>query len=214
MFDRDQERGIRFLEHGFFQSESRHSSDCGFNSFSNVSVGRVWKSIKKSLDCAVTSGSLRCEVLDPYHLSLVTQHRLFLIGSNAIRNLRIPLKQHAIFFSNRSRIACLRAPFSQVLRATNQELRRSTRALLFATQILEIRLICSQQTRKHFLIATISGFLAHASRLAALTTLPPSPTMKSVDCILQRIKPRVAAVSDHGQLITNHYSRITGLNYV
>jgi hypothetical protein len=149
-------------------------------------------------------------------------NRAILIGSNAIRNLRISLKQHAMFFSNRSRIAFLRAAFSQVLRATNHELRRTARALLIATQLLEIRLICSQQTRKLSLIATFFALwhmlgASLPTRLdspVALTALHPSPTMKSVSCILQRIVYFVAAIADHGRLITNHHSLITGIKYV
>src|ERR1700685_2866935 len=36
-----------------------------------------------------------------------------LIGPTAIRNPRIPLKPHGMIFSNRSKIACLRAGFAQ-----------------------------------------------------------------------------------------------------
>ncbi len=39
-----------------------------------------------------------------------------LIGSTAIRNLRIRLKPHDMFFSNRSKIACLRTRFAHVSR--------------------------------------------------------------------------------------------------
>ena len=148
------------------------------------------------------------------HSSLVPQ-RLFLIGSNAIRNLRIPLKQHAIFFPNRSRIACSRAPFSRVLRATNHVLRRTTHASLIASrQLLEIELTSSQQTRKLFLIASFSARSAHASRLAALTAPHPSPTMKSMPCTLPQDELHLTAVADHGSLITNHHSLLTGLNHV
>jgi hypothetical protein len=74
----------------------------------------------------------------------------------------------------------------------------------------------------NFLIATLFALLRMlgASPLtsldspAALTGLHPSPTMKSVPSKLRRIAHCVAAVADHGPLITNHYSLITGLNHV
>jgi hypothetical protein len=149
-------------------------------------------------------------------------NRAILIGCTAIRNPRIPLKQQAMFFSNRSRIACLRAPFSRVLHATSHELRCTSRALLIATQILDIELTHSQQTRKHFLIATFFALrrvldtspLTSLDSHAALTTPHPSPTMKSVPCTLHQFAPCVAAVADRGSLITNHHSPITGLDHV
>src|SRR5271169_4069178 len=66
---------------------------------------------------------------------------------------------------------------------------------VIATQILDIVPTRSQQTRKHFLIATFftplrmlgTSPLASLDSPAALTTPHPSPTMKSVACILQRI---------------------------
>jgi hypothetical protein len=88
-----------------------------------------------------------------------------LIGSTAIRNLRIPLKRREMFFSNRSKIACLRAPFAHVSRTTNLRSRCTTRAFLIATQLLEIELTRSQQTRKLFLIATFSAVLSGAMRM-------------------------------------------------
>jgi hypothetical protein len=90
-----------------------------------------------------------------------------LIGSTAIRNPRIPLKPHDMFFSNRSKIACLRAHFAHVSRTTNRRSRYTTRAVLIASrQLLEIRLICSQKTRKHFLIASFSAILGWRRELA------------------------------------------------
>jgi len=93
---------------------------------------------------------------------------------------------------------------------------------VIATQILDIELTRSQQTRKHFLIATFftplrmlgTSPLTSLDSLAALTTLHPSPTMKSVPCILQRIAHHVAAVADHGSLITNHHSLLTDHHHV
>jgi hypothetical protein len=43
-----------------------------------------------------------------------------------------------------------------------------------------------------------------------LTTLHPSPTMKSMPCILPQDALHFSAVADHGSLITNHQSLITG----
>jgi hypothetical protein len=75
-----------------------------------------------------------------------------LIGSSAIRNPRIPLKPHAMFFSNRSKRACLRARFAQVSRTANRQSHHTAHAFLIATrEILKIRLTRSQQTRKLFL---------------------------------------------------------------
>ncbi len=96
-----------------------------------------------------------------------------LIGSTAIRNPRIPLKSHAMFFSNRSKIACLRARFAHVSRATNRRSHHTTRAFLIATQLLEIELTSSQQTRKLFLIATFWTFWAGGVRpLAGMSVWP------------------------------------------
>jgi hypothetical protein len=86
-----------------------------------------------------------------------------LIGSTAIRNLRIPLKPHDMFFSNRSKIACLRARFAHVSRTSNHQSPCTTRAFLIASrQLLEIELTNSQQTRKLFLIASFSAVLSAA----------------------------------------------------
>jgi hypothetical protein len=92
--------------------------------------------------------------------------RAILIGPTAIRNPRIPLKPHAMFFSNRSKIACLRAGFAQVSRTTNRQSHLTTRAFLIATQLLEIELTSSQQKRKLFLIATFSAILHGTHELA------------------------------------------------
>jgi hypothetical protein len=51
-----------------------------------------------------------------------------LIGSTAIRNLRIPLKPHGMFFSNRSKIAYLRARFAHISLTTNRRSHRTTHA--------------------------------------------------------------------------------------
>jgi hypothetical protein len=145
-----------------------------------------------------------------------------LIGGAAIKNPCMPLKLHAMFSSNRLRIACLHARFSHALHSTNRHQHRTTRAFLIATRVLEIRLICSQQKRKLFLIATFFALsrmlgtapLASLDSPAALTTPHPSPTMKSVPCMLQRIVRCVATVADHGSLIMNHQSRNMGQLHV
>ena len=74
--------------------------------------------------------------------------RAILIGSTAIKNPRIPLKPHAMFFSNRSKRACLRARFAHAWRTPNHQSHFSTHAFLIVTQLLEIELISSQQDRK------------------------------------------------------------------
>ncbi len=81
-----------------------------------------------------------------------------------------------------------------------------------ATQLLDIELTRSQQTRKLFLTATFftllrvlgTSPLTSLDSPAALTTPHPSPTMKCVPYTPQRIAHRLAAVADHGSLITNH----------
>lgn len=164
---------------------------------------------RTSVACFTSHSRLR------YSQSLCSVRRLrdraILIGTTAIRNRRIPLKQHAPYFSNRSRIACLRAPFVHVLHPMTDQLNRSSHPFLIATAAkLKIELTRSQQTRNYFLIATFSACSAHASPLAALTTLHPSPTMKSMPCILPQDALHFSAVADHGSLITNHQSLITG----
>jgi hypothetical protein len=57
-----------------------------------------------------------------------------LIGSSAFRNLRIRLKPHHMFFSNRSKIAYLRARFAQVSHTSNRRSRYTTRAFLIASR--------------------------------------------------------------------------------
>jgi len=54
-----------------------------------------------------------------------------LIGCTAIRNVRIQLKPHDMFFSNRSKIACLRARFAHVSRSKNHESGGTSRASRF-----------------------------------------------------------------------------------
>jgi len=88
-----------------------------------------------------------------------------LTGSTAIRNLRIPLKQHGMFFSNRRKLhVCAR--FAHVSRTTNRQSHYTARAFLIATQLLEIELISSQQTRKLFLIASFSAVLGWRRKFA------------------------------------------------
>jgi hypothetical protein len=139
------------------------------------------------------------------------RNRATLIGCSAIRNRCITLKQHAMPISNRSRVACLRARF--VLRDRPTAPHHSPISNRYCPKIRN-RANRFTANEKYFLIATFSAWLARASRLAALTTLHPSPTMKSVPFMLQRIAHCVAAVADHGQLITSHHSLVTGLNYV
>jgi hypothetical protein len=94
--------------------------------------------------------------------------RHFLIGVDAIKNARNSPENNALNFSNRPAIACLHAPFSHVPRSkhhhspvkhcasrfTNHQSLVDNRATLIATQILNLDLTPSQQTRKHFLIGT------------------------------------------------------------
>jgi len=54
-----------------------------------------------------------------------------LIGSSAIKNPRMPQKPHATFFSNRPKIADLRAAFSHLLRSKNHDSRGAYHATRF-----------------------------------------------------------------------------------
>jgi len=104
---------------------------------------------------------------------LSTRH--FLIGHAAIKNARNSPENNALNFSNRLKTAIRSARFSQVLRSkdyrsrgtyhasrfTSHQSRLTNHAFLIASrQILKIELTPSQQTRKHFLIATFSRISA------------------------------------------------------
>jgi hypothetical protein len=63
-------------------------------------------------------GAAACSSLATHHSSLALTASAapiaqILIGCAPIKNRRIPLKQHAMFFSNGPRIACLRAHFAR-----------------------------------------------------------------------------------------------------
>jgi hypothetical protein len=103
----------------------------------------------------------------------------FLIGSAAIKNARNSPENNALHFSNRLKTANCSARFSRVLhpenhespvaghgsRFTTHQSRLTNHAFPIATQILDIELTHSQQTRKHFLIATFSALCSPAPRL-------------------------------------------------
>jgi hypothetical protein len=100
--------------------------------------------------------------------------RHFLIPRSGIKNARNSPENNALNFSNRLTTANCSARFSRVLRSknhhspvthrgsrltTHQSLRTNHAFLIARRQILKIELIRSQQTRKHFLIASFSGIL-------------------------------------------------------
>src|SRR5271156_4664697 len=104
----------------------------------------------------------------------------FLIGHAPIKNARNSPEYNALYFSNRLKTANCSARFSRVLRPKNHDSpvarHRSrftthhspptNRAFLIASrQILKIALTTSQQTRKHFLIASFSAISAHPPHL-------------------------------------------------
>jgi hypothetical protein len=106
--------------------------------------------------------------------------RYFLIGCAAIKNARNSPETNALHFSNRLKTANCSARFSRVLRSQNHESpvaphgspfttyqsRLANHAVLIASrQILRIKLTRSQQTRKHFLIASFSAASPPAPRL-------------------------------------------------
>jgi hypothetical protein len=109
---------------------------------------------------------------------LSTRH--FLIGCAPIKNARNSPENSALNFSDRLKTPCFSARFSHVLSSrnhhspvthhasrftTHQSLLTNHAFLIASRQILKINLSRSQQTRKHFLIATFSATLAPAPHL-------------------------------------------------
>src|SRR5271156_4271060 len=109
---------------------------------------------------------------------LPTRH--FLIGQAPIKNARNSPEYNALYFSNRLKTANCSARFSRVLRpknhdspvarhrsrfTTHQSLPTNHAFLIASRQILKIALTTSQQTRKHFLIASFSAISAHPPHL-------------------------------------------------
>jgi hypothetical protein len=92
-------------------------------------------------------------------------HRDFLIGSFAIKNPRILLQQHAMLFSNPSKIACLRAPFAPLASLFSHRASALLGFLIATGPELKFDVTHSRETRKYFLIATFS-VLFSASCLA------------------------------------------------
>jgi hypothetical protein len=110
------------------------------------------------LPAVYASQATGCELRLTNHASLLSNQNplntQFLSDSTAMRDCRNPLKPHPLFFSNRSKIGCLRACFAGVLHEANRPSQLTAPAFRIATEELEIRLTCSQQTRKLFLIAS------------------------------------------------------------
>jgi hypothetical protein len=94
------------------------------------------------------------------HPSPGTQHCLFLIGSAAIKNPRIPLKPHAKFFSNRSKIASLRTHFAPLASRLSNHFSPQPKFLIGSRQLLEFDLTHSQLTRTHFLTGGFSALFS------------------------------------------------------
>src|SRR5579863_5007790 len=118
-----------------------------------------------------TRGGARCAIL---------------IDSTAIRNLRIRLKSHDMFFSNRSKIACLRARFAHVSRSKNHDSRCACRGSRFTNHQ-------SLLTNHAFLIASFSAVLGCRREYAN-----------------QEIGvPRSALLTGHESRFTSHESRFT-----
>jgi len=104
--------------------------------------------------------------------SPVTSHCDFLIDSTAIRNARNSPEINTLNFSNRSKIACFSAHFAPhnppITTQQSVVLRLHPyfpQFLIASRPGLEIELTPSQQTRKHFLIASFSGISAPAPHL-------------------------------------------------
>jgi hypothetical protein len=127
-----------------------------------------------------------------------TQHRSFLIGSAAIKNPRIPLKQRAVFFSNRSKSAFLRTRFALLVSLISIYFLPLAEFLIASRQILKILLTHSQQTRKLFLIASVSALLSDSCRVKR----PAFHSRPSLE------RPVSVAVSGASR-VTSHESRVT-----
>src|SRR5579863_5797985 len=138
----------RALGDGVFGRWGRGSGDGAGERQSEVE-GAQLKLAATNSTATATRASARCAIL---------------IGSNAIRNLRIPLKVHDMFFSNRSKIACLRARFAQVSRSKNHDSRGACRDSRFTNHQ-------SLLTYHAFLIASFSAVLSGASN-SAIGRLP------------------------------------------
>ena len=132
--------------------------------------------------------------------------RQFLIGRTAIRIARNSPENNAVNFSNRSKRACFGARFAP----HNSPITTQKSAIasshprfpqfLIATQILEIELTRSQQTRKLFLIATFYGCLANASHLASFyfSRSVPNGAMRAVTFVRKNSPAfREAHISQH-----------------
>jgi hypothetical protein len=84
------------------------------------------------------------------------------------------------------------------------------RSFLIATQVLDIELTHSQQTRKHFLIATIPGVSAptphcNIATRATLTATKKAPWRRQdCACYLARIAGRGARITIHNSRIAIH----------
>jgi hypothetical protein len=92
---------------------------------------------------------------------------------------------------------------------------RDRRACLFAARALRRIARPVETSSLDDLRATVKeprskSIRRFAPRAVALTTPHPSPTMKSVPCMLQRVARCIVAVAGHGSLIANHQSLITG----
>jgi hypothetical protein len=113
------------------------------------------------------------------------------IDGTAIRNARSAPENNALNFSNQLKNARFGARFTpRNSPVTTQESAIANSdphgpQFLIATQILDIELARAQQTRKHFLIATISGLSSPAPhrnlplRLALTATHPNSENCQS-----------------------------------
>jgi hypothetical protein len=109
------------------------------------------------------------------------------------------------------RVAAAKVPSAytrMTARSVNAGAHRASaqRAFLIATQLLEIKLTSSQQTRKHFLIATKFDCLAHVARTRPL---PFDPAQR--DLRMNRAAARFTdskpqpAFALHSQLVTLNF---------
>jgi hypothetical protein len=117
-----------------------------------------------------------------------THHFDFLINVTAIRNACNSPENNIIVFSNRLKIASLRPCFALLASLLLNHFSPLAIFLIASRQILKIGLTHSQQTRKHFLIASFSALFS-ASCLARPSVYHARPSLERRDRLLSAHAP-------------------------
>jgi|SRR5579863_247339 len=209
----------RALGDGVFGRWGRGSGDGAGERQSEVE-GAQLKLAATNSTATATRASARCAIL---------------IGSNAIRNLRIPLKVHDMFFSNRSKIACLRARFAQVSRSKNHDSRGACRdsrftnhqSLLTNHAFLSASFHASMPhaahstarhsslVTRHFLIASFSAVVGWSRKFTNQEIGVPrvarraDATFRTGTVGLSAADKSSGRITSHESRVTNHESRVT-----